>query len=398
MTTSGTTSFAPSLGDLTIEAFARCNVHPTSLTANHTYQARMSANLMLSDWNVNPGPNLWKQVLLSIPMVPGVATYSIPSNVIAVTDWFLRQFQVGNPVNLTNAFSTTISSTSVKITQPNNGQQVGNWVAVVVPVSIGGIVLLGFYQIATVIDVNNYTITAASAATGTINLSGSTPSFATTSGSTTVTVTLNNHGLIAQAPFSVQVPTAVGGLTLSGVYSVVSVTNANVFTITAPANAGSSQTVSENAGAAQIENQLPNVDPIDRVLTPMSRTEYAAQPDKMSQGFPTSVFFLRTTYPTVTLWQVPDSNGPYVLFYWAVAQIQDAVMNGGVTMDIPERFFEAFAAGLAAKLAEKFPPPPPNTIERLELKAEKAWQRAAQQDTEEGVLLNILPMIGGYYR
>lgn len=136
----------------------------------------------------------------------------------------------------------------------------------------------------------------------------------------------------------------------------------------------------------------------DRVVTPLSRTEYAAIPEKTTQAFPTSVFFLRTRQPTVTLWQVPDGNGPYLLFYWAVTQIEDAVMNGGVTMDMPHRFLEAFASGLAAKLARKFPPPPPTTVADLQADADKAWMKAAKQDTEEMVALNIIPGLSSYYR
>lgn len=73
-------------------------------------------------------------------------------------------------------------------------------------------------------------------------------------------------------------------------------------------------------------------------------------------------------------------------------------MPGGVTLDVPYRFLEAFAAGLAAKLAEKYPPPPPNTIERLEMKAEKAWMKAAKQDSELGVELYVIPGLNSYYR
>jgi hypothetical protein len=395
---SGTTAFAPSLGDLTLEAFARCQIHPPSLTANHFYQARMSANLLLADWNVEDGPNAWKQDLLAIPTVPGVATYALPTNVIAVTDWFIRQFQVGNPVNLSSVFTTTLGSASVNVNQPNHGMAVGNWMSVVVQIAVGGIVLFGFYEIAAVVDVNNYTIAAASNATSSVVAGGLTPSFATTLGSPTVTVTLANHGLVVGVPFSVPVAVTVGGLTLSGSYAVASVTSSSVFTITAPANAASGETVSENAGQAQLENQLPNVAPLDRVIVPISRTEYAAQPNKEEQGFPTSVFFLRTINPTATLWMVPDGNGPYVLYAWTVTQIQDAVMNGGVTMDMPQRFFEAFASGLAAKLARKFPPPPPTTVAELKQEAAEAWMKASKQDAEEGVGLFISPGLSSYYR
>ena len=398
MTSSSTANWDPDLGDLVLEAFSRLQIHPPSLTANHMQNATRSARLLLVDWDVIDGPNLWKQELLSIPLAPGIATYSIPSRVVAITDYFVRQFQCGAPVNLAPAFTTTLGSTSVNVNQPQHGMVPGNWIAVTVPVAVGGIVLLGFYSVTTVIDGDHYTITVPSAALSAAGPGGLVPSFTTTLGSVYATVTLPNHGKAAQQLFSVEVPTTAGGVPLSGVYTVVSVIDANQFIITMPQPAGSAAAVFENAGLAQIENQLPNVLPQDRIITPLSRTEYAALPEKLRTGLPTSVLFLRTRAPTATLWMVPDDVGPYVLFYWAVTQIEDAVMNGGVTMDMPHRFLEAFASGLAAKLARKFPPPPPTTVADLQADADKAWAKASKQDTEEGILLSIIPGLSGYFR
>src|SRR6185437_11163167 len=103
--------------------------------------------------------------------------------------------------------------------------------------------------------------------------------------------------------------------------------------------------------------------------------------------------------PTVTLWPVPDQNGPYVLYIYAVTQVQDAVLPGGVQMDLPYRFFEAFASGLAAKLAWKYPPPMASgvTPEKLDMLAQRAWMKAAKNDSEN-VPLFIFPGLAGYFR
>ena len=55
---------------------------------------------------------------------------------------------------------------------------------------------------------------------------------------------------------------------------------------------------------------------IDRIIMPISRTEYASYPNKEQQGFPTVFWFDRLLSPTVTLWPVPNvDNGPSTLSY-----------------------------------------------------------------------------------
>jgi hypothetical protein len=43
----------------------------------------------------------------------------------------------------------------------------------------------------------------------------------------------------------------------------------------------------------------------DRLIFPISRSEYAAYPDKTTQGTPTVFWFDRLIAPTFTLWPVP---------------------------------------------------------------------------------------------
>ena len=46
----------------------------------------------------------------------------------------------------------------------------------------------------------------------------------------------------------------------------------------------------------------------DRIILPVSRTEYASYPNKQQQGFPTVFWFDRLISPEVTLWPVPDGT------------------------------------------------------------------------------------------
>ena len=96
---------------------------------------------------------------------------------------------------------------------------------------------------------------------------------------------------------------------------------------------------------------------------------------------------------------MPDQNGPYQLSYYAMTQIQDVSLASGQTLDLPYRFFDAFAAGLAYKLGLKFPPPAASGITIADLKAEsdRAWELPSTQD-QENVPLYIVPALGYAYR
>lgn len=135
----------------------------------------------------------------------------------------------------------------------------------------------------------------------------------------------------------------------------------------------------------------------DIIVYPISRTDYAAQPNKNLQARPTTVWWDRLINSTITLWPVPDGAGPYTLFYYAMTQMQDAVLGQGTLVDVPYRFLEAFAAGLAAKLAIKYPPPPPMSYIILKQLADEAWTFAAQQDVEDTPWM-IQPAVSSYYR
>ena len=154
-------------------------------------------------------------------------------------------------------FTTTLNSTSVKVTDTPSGQSpsVGDWALIATHVAIGGLVLFGLYQVATIIDANNYTITAASAATATAGPGGTVALYTTTMGSGVVKVTLTAHGLSNSSVYYAYLSTSVAGFTIFGLYTV-SVIDANNFNITLGGSAGSSTTASENGGTAQIQYLL----------------------------------------------------------------------------------------------------------------------------------------------
>jgi hypothetical protein len=155
--------------------------------------------------------------------------------------------------NFAPKFTTTLNSTTVTVDDSNiSTVTVFDSVFFNTPVAVGGIVLSGLYPIDLVTGATTYRITAATAATSAVTNGGSLPSFTTTSGSATVTVTLTAHGLSIGDRVVFQIPTSVGGITVLGSYPVITIGGANTFTITANAQATSGATVAMNSSQAQL--------------------------------------------------------------------------------------------------------------------------------------------------
>lgn len=137
-----------------------------------------------------------------------------------------------------------------------------------------------------------------------------------------------------------------------------------------------------------------NAPNIDRIITPVTRTEYASYPNKAQQSTPNVYWYDRLISPTVTLWPTPDAQS-YTLFnYYRVVQIEDAVLTGGTTLDVVQRFIPAYIYGLAAALSETWAP---SSTQRLQASAGERLARAKGQDVERGNVY-ITPMLSGYYR
>ena len=186
MSTSGTYTFNPSLGELTVYAYQLIGVRPTALLQEHIDVARVATNMMFTRWS-NQGVNLWQVTSTTQALTQGTATYSVSANTVVILDAY------------------------------------------------------------------------------------------------------------------------------------VTVTNGSVNT--------------------------------DRIILPISRTEYLSFPNKAQQGFPTTYWFNRLLSPTITLWPVPDGNEAS-LTYYSVLRLQDANMNGTEQVDIPPIWLEAMAYGLAERLAQ----------------------------------------------
>lgn len=131
----------------------------------------------------------------------------------------------------------------------------------------------------------------------------------------------------------------------------------------------------------------------DRTMLPVSRTEYASYPNKQQQGAPTVFWFDRLLSPTVTLWPVP--NGSQSSFsYYRLRQTQDANFQNAQNVEIPWYFLEAYALGLAYRLALIYAP---DRVPALKPLADEAWGIASTQNVETANVY-ISPVVSGYWR
>lgn len=131
---------------------------------------------------------------------------------------------------------------------------------------------------------------------------------------------------------------------------------------------------------------------IDIAMARISQSNYATIPTKTTQGKPIQVLITRIATPTVTVWPVPDTNGPYTLVYWRLRRIQDAGA-GANTMDVPFRFLPCMVAGLAYHLCLKLPGAG-DRLNVLKAQYDEAWVAASDEDREKASV-RLVPRLGG---
>jgi hypothetical protein len=98
-------------------------------------------------------------------------------------------------------------------------------------------------------------------------------------------------------------------------------------------------------------------------ISRISVDTYATIPNKNAQGRPIQVWINRQSgvltptglaSPTINVWPAPDQDNYYTFVYWRLRRIQDA--GGGTNIqDVPFRFINCLAAGLAYYLSLKIP-------------------------------------------
>lgn len=129
----------------------------------------------------------------------------------------------------------------------------------------------------------------------------------------------------------------------------------------------------------------------DRIVYPVSRSDYAAYPNKTQQGAPNVYWFNRQITPVINFYLAPDAVG-YTAKIYRVKQMQDANPTGAQTPDLARRFLPAFSAGLAARLSEIYAP---ERYEALETSHKTRFAEAVIQD-QENAPIQIAPDFSSY--
>lgn len=423
MATSGTYTFAPALADMLREAYERIQVRPNAITIDHIVSGRMSMNLILTDWSGNVGVNLANVDQISVGLVSGRPTYSLPSNTIDLLDCYLRTFteststtDLGTALTAMTAFdgspmistpygdvtvsalgSGTLScvagSPEITMAWASHGLSVGGPVFFGSPISIGGVSYSGLAVATAIPDGSTLRFNLPYPVQETQVGAGGTPLFYTQSGSGTVICILPGHGLKVGSTFTVPISTTVGGLTLSGTYTVTSVQALYQFSFAPGGTASSTAVKFENDGKIRVATQSAGVAVQDIPVFPMSRNDYANIPVKAVPGQPSSFWLNRTAPPEVSLYPVPDGTADLALVMYRMRRIQDANPVSGQQLDMSDRAYEAFISELAAKLAEKWNRP---LLAEKRVLADAAWTRFASSDVERAIF-SIKPNLGAYY-
>lgn len=97
MASSGTYAWAPDIQDFIDEAFERAGVDPAKLVARHLRSARMSLNLMFSDWATKDVHN-WAVDEQTQTLTDGDASYTPATGTMVMLQMVIRRDGVDTPV------------------------------------------------------------------------------------------------------------------------------------------------------------------------------------------------------------------------------------------------------------------------------------------------------------
>lgn len=138
----------------------------------------------------------------------------------------------------------------------------------------------------------------------------------------------------------------------------------------------------------------------DRIMVPITRTQYAELPNKLQPGLPSQYWLEKLVVPQVTIWQPPAQGAPnYQLTYNALQRIDDAGITGGETPDIVYRAIDALCARFALRLAKKILPRSEwgAVLPLLKADADEAWADFTTEDQEDGPMI-MQPNVAAFGR
>jgi hypothetical protein len=137
----------------------------------------------------------------------------------------------------------------------------------------------------------------------------------------------------------------------------------------------------------------------ETTLTKISRDRYLALPNKKASGAGESVqyWFDKQLPPVIRVWPTSDTADAAFALY-TQRQIQD-VATLTEAIEVPQRWYQAIIAQLAANMALELPPDelPPGRDEKLMMLAAAAISEAERGESD-GAPMTFTPNIAGYTR
>jgi len=134
--------------------------------------------------------------------------------------------------------------------------------------------------------------------------------------------------------------------------------------------------------------------PIDRLIIPISRSDYASLANKYMSGFPTSYWYDKLLNPTMYLWPVPNADIQSGLQYYVMQRPQDGVQSNANQLQIPYEYYDYYTYALAERLALIYAPDKLALITPLK---ERSYVKAMQASTEN-IPISIDTALGSYFR
>ena len=122
---------------------------------------------------------------------------------------------------------------------------------------------------------------------------------------------------------------------------------------------------------AYYRNNSTTTNPEDIALTQISRSQYNATPNKLTQGTPSQFYVERKINPSIFLYATPSSSvsstttpSSFQFCFYYLAQIENPGAYSN-TSDVVNRFYPCMMSGLAYYLSMKFSPERTLDLERI---------------------------------
>jgi hypothetical protein len=134
----------------------------------------------------------------------------------------------------------------------------------------------------------------------------------------------------------------------------------------------------------------------DRIMLPMSRTDYDTYSNKLQPGLPSMYWFQKLPSPTLTIYQVAQQGYPVAqLAGHYLSLIQTANVGGAETPDAPYLAYNALYAELAGELSLKHTKDP-QLRKEIKDKGMAAWEEFADTNREDSPI-KIWPAMGSIW-